>query len=93
MYIALDILHLEVKVQCFLQIEAWGEAFVLLHKVSKGKVPVCSVPLREKYRVIKPNIILSARHFVKIVHNLDNNEHEDDDAMSLILGNTHQVKF
>ena len=41
--------HLEVKVECFLQIEAGWKAFVLLHKVRQGKVPVGSaVSLSER---------------------------------------------
>ena len=62
--------HLEVKVKCFLQIEAGWEAFVFLHKVCQGKVPVGCVPLREEYWVVKPNIIIAPRHFVKVIHDL-----------------------
>ena len=44
-----DSVYLEVKVQSLLQIESGWKAFVLLHKVCQGKVPVGCVPLREKY--------------------------------------------
>ena len=54
-------MYLEVEVEGVLQVEARGEALVLLHEVCEGEVPVGRVPLREEHRVVETDV-RPARH-------------------------------
>ena len=45
--------HLEVEVQTLLKSEALWKAFVLLHVVGQGEVPVRGVLLRQEHRVVE----------------------------------------
>ena len=52
--------HLEVEVQTLLKSEALWKAFVLLHVVGQGEVPVRGVLLRQEHRVVEAERELKA---------------------------------
>ena len=56
--------NLKVKVEAVLQDEALGEAAVLLHVVGQGVVPVGSLSLRQKDRVVEADELVAYRRWL-----------------------------